>query len=290
MVRHILAWGCEEARGGNVVALALQIPDRTPPRDLSDSITDTMPSPESDRAAEIGSTTVVIRPKAPRNLDTLTIPEKRVAKRTADGTVKALLGNTSSFPLFNKLPPELRILIWKMAAEQGQCLEMGQMCRCTSNPGAVHFKVDMELLKRRLALLHACREARLVLAPRYDAFEYKRSRQGLAKNNSREGFVEAPGDLYLRPSRLGAGDAKQNEDKPELTWKFDHSYVPGDLSWRYNQHPHMLVDCQQDTFKGRLSWAGIPYCAAKRDVVQCALKRPEEPLPGRHSANGIWKN
>ncbi|KAK8051745.1 hypothetical protein PG993_003130 [Apiospora rasikravindrae] len=135
-----------------------------------------MLSPETAKAAGTGSTSVVIRPKAPHSHDTPAIPERRGAKRTAEGTVKALLGNPPSFPLFNKLPPELRILIWKMAAEQGKKFEMGQMCRCTTHPGAVHFQPNMELLKGRLALLHACCESRMVLAPRYDAFEYNRKK------------------------------------------------------------------------------------------------------------------
>ncbi|KAK8042412.1 hypothetical protein PG994_012895 [Apiospora phragmitis] len=225
---------------------------------------DIIPSPEDDAAAGTVENGVITPPATPPSRDTIATPEIRDTKRAADGAVKAPPRKPTRFPLFNRLPPELRQIIWNMAAEEGQDIELRQACRCSSNPGRVHFEVNMELLKRRLALVHACRESRWVLAPRFDAFKY-----------NRRGVVEARGGFRLRPTRPGAGDMEGDADMPELTWNMDHGYVPVLLSWRHNEHPHMLVDCRQDTLYGRLNWGDAPYCVTRRYVSRCAFKRPE---------------
>ncbi|KAK8105582.1 hypothetical protein PG999_008941 [Apiospora kogelbergensis] len=128
-----------------------------------------------------------------------------VASSSSDTDVKQLrLGEMPNFPLFSKLPPELRHTIWDMAAEVGFEVNLEQSCRCSFKSGQVRLNVTsqlMHVLRQRLALLHACQEARSLLAPRYDAFPYKKllpARSGSAVVY--EGVVEALDDLCLRPS------------------------------------------------------------------------------------------
>lgn len=192
-----------------------------------------------------------------------------------------------------------------MAAEVGFEVNLEQSCRCSFKSGQVRLNVTsqlMHVLRQRLALLHACQEARSLLAPRYDAFPYKKllpARSGSAVVY--EGVVEALDDLCLRPStssrrhgiigthesRSGGPRSKslemrtgKNIDLPELTWKHDHSYDPITGSWLHydSRKPHVLMDVRQDTFSGRVEWRGDPWCANKRWVSLCALKRPESLL------------
>ncbi|KAK8119315.1 uncharacterized protein PG998_003941 [Apiospora kogelbergensis] len=92
-----------------------------------------------------------------------------VASSSSDTDVKQLrLGEMPNFPLFSKLPPELRHTIWDMAAEVGFEVNLEQSCRCSFKSGQVRLNVTsqlMHVLRQRLALLHACQEARSLLAP-----------------------------------------------------------------------------------------------------------------------------
>lgn len=245
---------------------ARETPKTQPRHEDPPSNRNAMPSPRdaAGTGTKTGDTTVAARPEPPPGRDTRAVPEKGPPERqAANGDAnEAPLEKPRTFPRFNNLPPELRAMIWHMAAENhAQHVALGQRCRCTCKPGALHFYVKQDLLRARLALLHVCRESRAELGPRYDAFEYNRA-----------GMVEVPGDLWLRPGPT-------RSDKPGLTWRMDHRYMPfPPMPWQY-EHPHMLVDCRLDTFSGMLTWPVGGYWAAKCYVEGCAFERPGSPLP-----------
>ncbi|KAK8060076.1 hypothetical protein PG996_010006 [Apiospora saccharicola] len=229
------------------------------------------PSPQIITEKGTGRLCAATRPTLPPSHDASPIREKGPPERVAtdgggDANEEAPPDKAPrTFPKFTKLPPELRMMIWHMAAEKHKLeIELNQRCFCNRKPGGLHFFADRAgaPLRGRLALLHACRESRALLAPRYDAFEYAEG-----------GMVEAPGDLHLQPSPACP------RIKPELTWTMDHRFVPfSPMPWHY-RHPHMLVDCQEDIFNGMLTWEVSGRRVPKCYVKECLFERPERPQP-----------
>lgn len=233
------------------------------------------PSPRDAAATRKRDTGEAARLKPPpRRHEAVTLPERGPPKRAADGDAnEAPREKPRTFLPFPRLPLELRALIWHMAAEAHAVeVELNQRCRCARRPGELKFLARRELLRERLALLHACRESREELAPLYDAFEYNRA-----------GMVEAPGDLFLQPSLA------RPSSRPELSWATDHRYVPfPPMPWHY-RHPHMLVDCRRDTFKGTLTWRCPPEKCQSAEPRSGEKERPKYRFVKSHIEGGVFE-